>query len=88
MDYNTRTQEEIHAEINNGLIKGHKAIEKIKAKKTKSIEDNMMIENMENMIRAYIALASKTFSSTYSRLKDIQVDLNTKIAQQKGQDEK
>jgi len=53
-----------------------------------AIEDNMMIENMENMIRAYIALASKTFSSTYSRLKDIQVDLNTKIAQQKGQDEK
>jgi len=48
----------------------------------------MMIENMENMIRAYIALASKTFSSTYSRLKDIQVDLNTKIAQQKGQDDK
>jgi len=87
LDYNTKTQEEIHAEINNGLIKGHKAIEKIKAKKTKSIEDNMMIENMENMIRAYIALASKTFSSTYSTLKDIQIDLDSKIAQQKEQNE-
>jgi hypothetical protein len=85
LDYNNKTQEEIHADINNGFIKGHKAIEKIKAKKTKSTEDNVIIDNMENMIRAYIALASKTFSSTYSTLKDIQIDLDRKIAQQQSQ---
>ena len=86
MDYNNKTNEEIHAEINNGLINGQKAIEKIKAKKTKSTNDNMMIDNMENMIRAYIALASKTFSSKYTTLEDIQIDLDSKIAQQKAQD--
>ena len=86
LDYNNKTNEEIHAEINNGLINGQKAIEKIKAKKTKSTNDNMMIDNMENMIRAYIALASKTFSSKYTTLEDIQIDLDSKIAQQKAQD--
>ena len=45
-----------------------------------------MIDNMENMIRAYIALASKTFSSKYTTLEDIQIDLDSKIAQQKAQD--
>ena len=86
LDYNNKTNEELHAEINSGLTKGQQAIQKIRAKKTKSTYDNMMIDNMENMIRAYIALASKTFSSNYTTLEEIQVDLDSKIAQQKAQD--
>lgn len=88
LDYNNKTKEEIHADINNGLIKGQKAIEKIKAKKKKSTEDSMMIDNMENMIKAYIALAGKTFLSPYSTLTDIQVDLDSRIAHQQAEDEK
>ena len=87
LDYNNKTNEELHAEINSGLTKGQQAIQKIKAKKTKSTYDKMMIDNMENMIMAYIALASKTFSSNYTTLEEIQVDLDSKIAQQKAQDE-
>ena len=49
------------------------------------IEDNKMIDNMDNMIRAYIALANNTFSSELTTLKDIQIELNKKIAQQKTQ---
>jgi len=86
LDYNNKTNEELHAEINSGLTKGQQAIQKIRAKKTRSTYDNMMIDNMENMIRAYIALASKTFSSNYTTLEEIQVDLDSKIAQQKAQD--
>jgi hypothetical protein len=82
LDYNNKTNEELHAEINNGLTKGKQAIQKITAKKTKSTFEKTMIDNMENMIRAYIALASKTFSSNYTTLEEIQIDLDSKIAQQ------
>ena len=38
-----------------------------------------MIDNMDNMIRAYIALANNTFSSEFKTLKDIQIELNKKM---------
>jgi len=37
-----------------------------------------MIDNMDNMIRADIALANNTFSSEFKTLKDIQIELNKK----------
>ena len=47
------------------------------------IDDNKMIDNMDNMIRAYIALANNTFLSELTTLKDIRIELNKKIAQQR-----
>ena len=85
MDYSDKTNEEIHADINKGLINRQKAIDKIKAKKKKTIDDNKMIDNMDNMITAYIALANNTFSSEFTSLEDIQIELNNRIAQQTKQ---
>ena len=85
MDYSDKTNEEIHADINKGLINGQKAIDKIKAKKKKTIDDNKMIDNMDNMITAYIALANNTFLSEFTSLEDIQIELNNRIAQQTKQ---
>ncbi len=44
-----------------------------------------MIDNMDNMIRAYIALANNTFLSELTTLKVIRIELNKKIAQQRTQ---
>ena len=69
--YTDKTEKQIHSVINEGLIKGQKSIEKLKEKKKPTNDEKQMIENMETIVEAYIALAKKTLSQDVNTLNDI-----------------
>jgi hypothetical protein len=81
--YEDKTEKQIHSVINEGLIKGQKSIEKLKEKKKPTNDEKQMIENMETIVEAYIALAKKTLSQDVNTLNDINQHLK---AQDKAAD--